>query len=431
MTSETEVATPDATECPVVPIERSDAVPVPVRARRRFLAPLGTVLVAVTIAGLIGFNVWWYWRDTRSVPDLPTIEGWIGRGQAARAEAALRERLRRAPHDGEARMMLARALAALGDMLGCARELHRVAPWFPKKAEALFREGQTYLMIDRAREAEAAFLAVIEADPLHLPGAGLAHDASQELLKLYATEDRWDDAFHVLWTAYDRSAPADRPVLLSMRIRCELQRVAPSESIKLLRRYVAADPHDWEARRALANAEMAVGQSAEALRDIQACIDGRPDDSRAWRDELTMLQSLGDLDAFNAALARAPKDAEAEPEIWIFRGQARERNNDDAGAAGHYRQALERNPNLVNAHYRLAMIEARMGHREDAAAHRERWQALRDARGKLPKVYSDYYAAFETGGDTLRAAVRRLAAVCETLGWLRAADGWNRYAATL
>ncbi len=110
---------------------------------------------------------------------------------------------------------------------------------------------------------------------------------------------------------------------------------------------------------------------------------GRPDDARAWRDYLTMLQSLGEQEAFNAALARVPKSGDAEPEIWMFRGEIKERDGDWAGAAADYRRALELNPNLLNGQYRLATVEARLGHREQAAAHRKRWDQLREARVQL------------------------------------------------
>src|SRR5262249_6944573 len=175
----------------------------------------------------------------------------------------LREHLRRAPHDGAARMMLARVLAARGDLAGCARELHQVPTWWPRKPEALYRAGQAYLRMDRARDAEAAWLAVIDAAPLHPADPAVFHDASQELLRLYAAEDRWDDAHVLLWKIYDLAAPADRPAVLAMRIRSELERIAPTASVPLLKRYVAADPADWEARRALANAERALGQRCE------------------------------------------------------------------------------------------------------------------------------------------------------------------------
>src|SRR6185437_1471840 len=97
----------------VAPIERSpvatpDTSPQPVRTRapagRR--GAIGTLVAGGLIVGLIGFNAWWYWRDTRPVADPRTIEAWIESGDYARAEAALRERLRRAPHDGGLRMTL-------------------------------------------------------------------------------------------------------------------------------------------------------------------------------------------------------------------------------------------------------------------------------------------------------------------------------------
>ncbi len=407
-------------------------------ARRKHLAGLRILFTAATIAGLLGFNAWWYWRDTRPVADLRTIEGLIARQQFTQAEAALRERLRRAPHDGEIRMTLARALAARGDLLGCAKELHEVPFWWPKKAETLYREAQAYLMLNRAREAESALLAVIDSDPLHPPDPAVFHDASQELLKLYAMEDRWDDAHVILWKEYDRGSPEDRPMVLSMRMRCELERMAPTVSVELLKNYVAADPEDFEALRAMANAELSLGQGAEALRHMQACLKGRPDDPRVWRDYLTMLQSLGELDAFNEALARVPAAAEIEPEIWMFRGQSRERESDWPGAAENYRQALERNPNLLNAQYRLAIVEDRLGLREQSAAHRKRWQALRDAQTQLRQADAEYRLALAEAsspgagpGPKLRAAVKRLASICETLGWSRVAEGWNRVAASL
>ena len=230
-------------------------------------------------------------------------------------------------------------LAASGDLAGCTRELQQVPKWWPQKSEALFREGQAHLQMDRARDAEAAWLAAVGDDLLHPAGPAVFHDASQELLSLYATENRWDDARIILWKIYDRATPAYRPTVLAMRLQCELERIAPAESIKLLLRYVAADPADWEACRAMANAELALGQHSEALRDMRDCLNARPGDPRVWRDYLTILQSLGEMDAFNAALAAVPATAESQPEIWMFRGEARER-----GRLGHRGRALSTSP---------------------------------------------------------------------------------------
>src|SRR5689334_1782804 len=94
----------------VAPIEHTPPAPLgtsPRTARARASGGRWGVIGALgacgLIAGVVGFNAWWYWRDTRAVADPGTIEGWIGRGDYARAEPALRERLRRAPHDGALR----------------------------------------------------------------------------------------------------------------------------------------------------------------------------------------------------------------------------------------------------------------------------------------------------------------------------------------
>jgi tetratricopeptide (TPR) repeat protein len=398
------------------------------------------IALPLLLAGLVRFNIWWYLRDTRPLASSRTIEGWISRREYDRAEAALRERLRRAPNEVEARMTLARSQAARGDLLACARELHLVPYWSSRKPDALFREAQAYLAADRARDAEAALLMILDDDPLHPPDLGVYHDASQELLKIYAAEDRWEDAHGIIWKAYDHARPADRPLVLTMRLRCELERVAQSETIKLLRRYLAADPADFEALRAMAKAELALGQRAEAVRDMEACLRARPEDPRAWRDYLNMLQTLGEQDAFEVTMARVPPSAETEPEIWIFRGQAKERDGDRQAAAEDYRKALELNPNLNNAHYRLSVIEERQGRREQAAAHRKRWQDLRDARSRLSQAAQEYQdalaAAFRpepkpSAVADLRASCRRLASLCSTLGWARAAEAFNQVAASL
>jgi tetratricopeptide (TPR) repeat protein len=418
--------------------------PLPRAHRRRatgvFRRVVKTIAAWGLVAGLIGFNVWWYRRETQPLPGPRTVDDWIAKGEFVQAEAALKERLRRAPHDVQARLSLSRLLAARGDLLGCAHELQKVPYWSPQKAEATFRSAQAFLQADRARDAEVALLTILDADPLHPPDQGLYHDASQELLKIYAIEDRWEDAYPVMWKAFDRADPPDRPAMLTMRIRAALERVSQVETLKLLKGYVAADPVDFEALRALANAELAVGQGTEAVQHMEACLRTRPDDSRAWRDYLTMLQSLGEQEAFAAAIARVPTSGDREPEIWMFRGQVKEREGNWEGAAADYRQALDRDPNLLNAHYRLATIEARLGHRDQAMPHRKRWDELRQAQLQLRRVDAEYRAALAAASapepkpsamDDLRAAARRLGSVCATLGWARAAEACRQIVASL
>jgi tetratricopeptide (TPR) repeat protein len=285
-------------------------------------------------------------------------------------------------------------------------------------------------MLDRARDAESAWLEVIKADPLHPAPPDVFHDACREIMNLYAIEDRWEDAHLVLWNAYDHAAPIDQPVLLCMRMRCELERIAPRESIKTLRRYAAAAA-DYEARRALAVAEAALGLHAEAAAHIQACLKAQPGNVRAWRDYLSMLLELGDMDKFLAVLGKPPGSAESEPETWAFRGIARERASDWQAAAECFRKAIELNPYNPAYHYRLAMAEERLGDRAQARVHRDRTKLINEARAELPAAYADYVASRapgEPGKPGTAAACTRLARICETMGWSRAAQAWHRQA---
>jgi len=385
-------------------------------------------------AALIGFNIWWYRQDTRPIADIKTIDAMLTLGQYGQAEAALRDRLRRSPQDGESRMLLARALGAQDDLQGCALQLHMVPFWWPTKAEAVFREGQAYLMAGRARDAEACWLAVIKDDPLHPSPPDIMHTASQQLLELYATENRWDDAAEILWETYERTSPADHLSLLGMRVKSELERLAPEATIGQIERYVAADPTDWEALRALARAELALGRKEDANRDFQACLARRPDDPRVWRDYLGMLYDMGDQDAWTALLSKVPPSAESEPEIWRFRGLLKEKTGDWAGAAQDYRMALKRNPYVMASHYRLAIVEERLGHRDLAVEHRKKADHLREARSELRLAFRKLITADEArenhkaSNPDLPTSMRRLAAVCESLGWARLAEAWYKLA---
>ena len=391
-----------------------------------------TCFLGLAVLSVAAFNAWWYWRDTRPLSDGKTIALWMNRQQYDLAEPELRERLRRSPHDAESRLTLSRLLAARNDLAGCARELHKVPFWCPKKGEALFREGTVDLMLDRAKDAEAAWLEILKDDPLHPQPPDIYHDAFFELMKLYATQDRWDEAFVSLWRAYDEATPEDRFTLLLWRMRAELERVAPAEALPRLQNYVAADPTDLESLRALARTEQALGKLDDANLHFKACLKLAPADGKAWRDTIARLHDRGNRQAWFAAVAKVPKETEVEPEIWKFRAMAREAADDDSGAADCYEKAIERNPNIVEYHYRLAIVEERLGHRKQAAEQRRLAKILRDARAELPKAHADFIEAREnrpTGGPNLADSIRNLSAVCRSLGFIRAADAWKELGA--
>jgi tetratricopeptide (TPR) repeat protein len=397
------------------------------RGRKTAGARLLGLLFWLVVLGLIGLNAWRLWTDFSLVP-MKTVNGWLASGQIEEAERALRQRLSALPHDGDARLKLARILGKREDYLGCARELHKVPYWWPAKADAAFNEAQAFKMVNHGRDAEAAWRAVIANDPLHPASPTIFSGAVQELVAFYMLESRFDEARAAIWRAYDESIPADRPNILIMRMRAELERIAHEEAVAKLRSFVAADPGDWEARRALALEEQATRHVDGATREIQAVLEARPGEASVWRTDLELLHQRGDLDGMKAALAKLPPSADSDAEIWKFRGMVHESDGDLAGASDAYRRAVDLKPYEATYLYKLGMAEQRLGKVEDARKHTKQSQALNQAYSQLRNAYLQYLQSREQSKPSAAAyqtAVERLASLCETLGWKREAAAWR------
>jgi tetratricopeptide (TPR) repeat protein len=387
----------------------------------------GRSAIWIVILAVSGLNAWWAW-DARSLESLQSLARWVDQKRLNDAERELRRWLRQSPHHGEARMLLARVLAARGDLLGSATELHRVPSWWPNKGEALFLEGEAFLGADRARDAEAAWKASLADDPLHaIPVASLTAGA-RELLELYQLEGRGDEARAVLWSLHDRADPASRATLLARLLNLDRERAAPEDAAARLRRFVNTVPDDWEARRALARAEQALGRGVEASRQILACLNARPADLRTWRDRLAILRAQGDLQGLAVAVAHLPADADHDGELWKDRGLARVFRQDWTGAAAAFDRGLKVQPDDAECHDRLAVIAERLEDAKQAEWHRRQSQDLHAAQAELPQALRNALQAIrapQTGHPAPPKAIERLAALCKALGRSREAEAWS------
>jgi tetratricopeptide (TPR) repeat protein len=403
----------------------ANSAPPPLHDRRRAWA--GRLTFWILVLGLIGLNAWWLW-ESRPLESLGAISGWVNQKRLDEAEAELRRWLRQSPNHGEARALLSRVLAARGDFLGSARQWHRVPLWWPTKGEALLLEGRAYLKADRARGAEAAWQACLVDDPLHRIPADTLMAAASELIGLYQLEGRDEEAQAVLWELYERADPSAHPSLLARLLRLHLEHEAPGgDAVATLRRFVAATPNDWEARRALARAEQALGQSAAATRDVLACLNAQPANLRVWRDRLAILLAQGDLKGLAASLAHLPPDADQDGEIWKYRGLACVCREDWRGAAEAFAQALKHQPGDAESHDQLAGLAERVGDPRQAESHRRQSQALRAARTELPDALRDALLAVRNPQTGPPGAIRRLVSLCKTLGRSREAEAWSRF----
>ncbi|WP_435009075.1 tetratricopeptide repeat protein [Tundrisphaera lichenicola] len=376
---------------------------------------------------LVGLNAWWTWGDW-SLGDMKAIDASIARGKLDEAEQALRTRLRWSPSDGDARTKLARILAQRGDQLDCARELHEVPSWWPSKSESSFLEAQAFKRVSHAREAEAAWLACIADDPLHPAPPNLFAGAAKELVALYVLEGRLDEARKTLWRAYDQATPIERPGVLAMRVRAELERIAHEEAVAKLRGYIEADPQDWDARRALALEEQAIGNGEAADRVLNDCLQSRPDDIKARQAQLEILQQRGNMDEARAVIDRLPSEADQDAKIWMYRGLVRQSERDDPGAFEAFRRSVELSPNEADTLYKLGMVEQRLGKTDQARDHIARSRELHQAYANLSGAYQaflDQTRKEPRDEAGYRESIEKVASLCQTLGWQRVADAWR------
>jgi Flp pilus assembly protein TadD len=384
------------------------------------LSMLGRIAQLLAVVGLAVFNVWWYVRDTRPLPPLHTVAARINEQRYAEAETALREHLRRFPHDSEGRMLLARSLGARNQLLACAAQLHRVPEWSPNKRHSLYLEGICYKQLDRARDAETAWRACIAPDVLRPRFDPYLKMAVEQIVDLAVLEERRDDARNAIWLMYDVASPADRPDILILMLRTWIDRIDPSIAVGQLRKIVAADPADLPARRALAHAYELLGDSNEATELVQSNLKTWPDDPGVWSDRLGLLKLRDDLQGLTAALAELPPSIDHTSSIHTSRGLVCERKRDWPCAVDAYRRACESMPYNSEFLFRMGMCEMRDGRGEIALLHLKQSRDLQKAQESLPDAILDYRDAIVSSADpghpTRVKASRKLAAICRTLG---------------
>lgn len=211
------------------------------------------------------------------------------RGDYERATALARDRLRAVPRDVRARLVMARAEAALGRLDSAYQEFRRVLAIQPRNTDALYYlailggvlaaseydrlfgmapdsarahqlRGDLHAAQDRPADAEVEYKAGLAAAP-----------ASAELLIALGDLTRHQSRFEEALAYYERaavSAPRNYDVLYGLGV-CRSHGEEYAQAIEAFRGAVGLDPSSAPARLALGHALLRAGQPAAAVPELQ------------------------------------------------------------------------------------------------------------------------------------------------------------------
>ena len=394
-------------------------------------------------------------------PQLLYLKGWLEQQAGKRAEARkLYERaIERAPADWRPRLALGELSLSEGDLAGAASQLGLAAEKAPGEAEAQAGLGDLKLAQGDVPAAEAAYGKALELDP-DSPKAlvgrarvalarGDAAAARPSLAQAVRIDPRLAEAQlllgWILWTEGDlergRSgleaavALDPRNALAHARLgAARLEQGKADEALKELELATNLDAGLAEAQFWYGRALLVKGESKEALERLQKAAALAPGDPNHHLFVGLAEERLGQpgdaAEAYRAAIAAAPrlpdgyerlamlyaaqgdfpaaaqqlqKAIEVAPRVERLRvelGDADEHLGKHAEAVTLYRQALQRDPKLVAAYYKIAQaVHAGQGLRAAVPWYEQAVKA--DPSNPMPHLYLGY--AYKERGQRARA----------------------------
>lgn len=264
------------------------------------------------------------------------------RGDYAQAVALARQRLRSLPRDTSARIVLARAEAALGRFEDAYQSFRRVLALQPRNTDALYYlailagvlaqteydrlfaqapdsprahqlRGDLHVAQERPVEAEAEYKAALEAAPASL-------DVLIALGDLTRHQSRFEDALGYYGRAAE-IAPHNYDVLYGSGV-CRSYRQEYPPAIESFHEALRVDPSSAPAHLALGHALLQSGQAAAAVPELETAARLEPRMLQAQYLLGRAYRTLGRTQDAEAAFARVKKlvDGQAQDAAAALEG---------------------------------------------------------------------------------------------------------------
>lgn len=281
---------------------------------------------------------------TASPPAVTAAARAFDRGEYPRAIALARQRLAALPRDAAARIVMARAQAALGDFAAAYDGFRRVLQVDPRNTDALYylailggvlAEGEYERLLARApdsprahqlrgdlhssqqrpAEAEAEYKAALQGAP-----------GSVEVLIALGDLTRRQSRFEEALGYYERAAaiaPHDYDVLYGIGV-CRSYRQEYAPAIESFRAALRVDPSSAPAHLALGHALLQSGQAAAALPELETAAKLEPRMLQAQYLLGRALRLVGRAEEAEAAFARMQKLVQGQTASEVDAAQSRD-----------------------------------------------------------------------------------------------------------
>ena len=382
--------------------------------------------IFATVSVVAGLSVvWLVWGRRGPAPSLDRLRMASGANDWSVVRSEGRGYLRQHSDDVEAIVLVARAEAAEKKFDRALELLSQVPASSTWSAEARLREGEVLRLSFRGVAAERSFRQAMEQAAATVTPQRVSDAARLGLIQLCATEARNDEARQLIWELY-RTSP--QPVaVLELLGRLDVEGADPHESIAELEKFLARDPDDFEARRALAQHYLVLGRSREARSLAEQCVRSNRQSLPAWQNLFSCLTDIGDHAALDESIERPPEPARETAWYWFFRGIAAEHRGQLEAAEDAFRSALLRDPFDQRTHYRLARVLIECGKdSSESEKHIGRSEQLNIARGRLREFYRQVILSNQRATGPTSELCFQMGTAYEALGILEGAEAWYR-----
>ncbi len=283
-------------------------------------------------------------------------------------------------------------------------------------------EARACLALGRAAEAERSLRRAIADDPAE-------PESWKLLLEILQVEDRTLEAQDLGWEAYARATPGGRRGLLGELTLALLSDLHDERVRTILRRWIAADAEDVDARvaflqRIAAQPRAADPDRASRLAELETIVAEHPGHVGAREALVTALADAGEPDRGRAALDGWPgAESARDARYWRLRGRwDLEYDHRPERAVEAFRKAVAVLPQDWRSWSRLARafrVLGRDAEARDAAEAVGRIRDWLDPMTLVPRLDD----AFRHLDDP--AALRNLAELTGRVGLTRLAEAWG------